>query len=334
MFLYIIVSLANAMYKIFITRRIPESGIKILKKRKDFNIKISPHDRVLAKEEIIKSAKGADALLCLLTDKIDGEVMDKIGPQLKIIANYAVGYNNIDVEAAKKRGVMVTNTPGVLTESVAEHTIALLFAISKRVVEADQFVRDGKYDGWAPMLFLGSEVANKTLGIVGLGRIGGEVAKRMSDGFNLNVIYYDKFRNKEAEKKLGIKYVSLKTLLKTADFVDVHVPLLPTTIHLIGAKELKLMKNTAYLINTSRGPVIDEKALVSALKKKIIRGAALDVFELEPKLMPGLAKLDNTVLTPHIASATEETRSKMSDLAGQSIVDTLSGKKPKNLVTK
>jgi glyoxylate reductase len=319
------------MPKVFVTRRIPEEGINILKSKK-YDIVVSPRDRALKKNEIIKYAEGVDALLCLLTDMIDGDVMDKIGPNLKVISNYAVGFNNIDIKAANDRNIMVTNTPGVLTESVAEYTVAMLFAIARRIVEADQFIRDGKYDGWAPMLFLGSGIAGKTLGIVGLGRIGGEVAKRMRDGFGLNIIYYDKFRNEELEKELGIKYVSLNILLKTADFVSVHVPLLPTTRHLISKKELSLMKKSAYLINTSRGPVINEEDLVRSLKNKDIKGAALDVFELEPKLMPGLVKLDNTILTPHIASATEETRGKMSELAALNIIDALSGKKPKNLV--
>lgn len=319
------------MFKIFVTRKIPEAGIKLLKQKK-YKVKISPYDRVLKKEEIIKMGKDYDALLCLLTDQIDGKVIDGIGPQLKVIANYAVGFNNIDIKAAKERNIMVTNTPGVLTETVAEHTIALLFAIARRTVEADKWTRAGKYQGWAPMLFLGSNVVGKTLGIVGLGRIGGEIAKRMSQGFGLKIIYYDVFRNKKLEKELGIKYVPLKNLLKTADFISLHVPLLPQTRHLIGARELKIMKKTAYLINTSRGPVIDEKALIKALKNKWIKGAALDVFEFEPKLAPGLAKLDNIVLTPHIASATEETRNKMAELAAKNIIVGLSGKIPPNLV--
>lgn len=319
------------MSKIFVTRKIPDSGINLLRDKK-YDIAVNSFDRTLTSREIIKYAKGADALLCLLTDKIGGEVMDGIGTQLKIISNYAVGIDNIDMEAAKTRGIMVSNTPGVLTEAVAEHTIALLFAVAKRIAEADRFARAGKFKGWAPMMFLGSNIAGKVLGIIGLGRIGGEVAKRMRDGFGVKIIYYDQTRNKEMEEALGIEYFDLETLLKMADFVSIHVPLLPTTKHLISEKELKSMKPSAYLINTSRGPVIDEKALVKALKNKTIRGAALDVFEFEPKFSPGLAKLNNAVLTPHIASATEETRGKMSELAAQNIIDALSGKKPKNLV--
>ena len=319
------------MFKVFVTRKIPDAGMQLLKDKK-YDVAVSPYDRILTRREIIKYAKGVDALLCLLTDKIDGEVMDGVGTQLKIIANYAVGVDNIDIEAAKKRNIAITNTPGVLTEAVAEHTIALLFAITKRIAEADRFARAGKFKGWEPMLLLGSDVTGKVLGIIGLGRIGGEVAKRMRDGFNVKIIYYDQTRNEEMEKALGIEYFNLETLLKMADFVSIHVPLLPSTKHLISEKELKLMKSSAYLINTSRGPVIDEKALVEALKKKTIRGAALDAFEFEPKFSPGLVKLNNAVLTPHIASATDETRGKMSEMAAQNIIDALSGGKPKNLV--
>ncbi|MDP4008838.1 MAG: D-glycerate dehydrogenase, partial [bacterium] len=293
---------------------------------------VSPHDRVLSKKEVIAMGKGSEALLCLLTDTIDGKVMDGIGSQLKVIANYAVGFDNIDLKAAKERNIIVTNTPGVLTETVAEHAVALLFALARRVVEADRFTRKGKYKGWAPMLLLGTGIAGKTLGIVGMGRIGGEIAKRMNGAFGMNVIYYDKFRNKEMEKELGVLYVSLEKLLKTSDFVSLHVPLLPSTYHLISSKELSIMKKTSCLINTSRGPIIDEKALKEALESGRIRSAALDVFEFEPKLVPGLSKLENVILTPHIASATEETRGKMAEIATQNIIAVLEGKTAPNEV--
>jgi len=312
---------------------VPESGIKILKD-KGFEVVINPEDKVLTKEELMNNLRGQnyDALFCLLTDKIDAEVMDSFGPQLKIIANMAVGFDNINIEEARKRGIMVTNTPDVLTESVAEHTIALMFAIARRLVESDQFMRDGKYIGWAPMLFLGNDLVEKTLGLVGLGRIGAAVAKRMHDGFEMKIIYYDVKRNEELEKQYHLEYRDLENLLKESDFVSVHVPLLETTRHLIGEPQLRIMKKTAYLINTSRGPVIDEKALVVALKSGEIKGAALDVFEFEPKMAAGLAELPNTVLTPHTASATEETRSKMSDLAATNIIEALEGHTPPNLV--
>ena len=244
---------------------------------------------------------------------------------MKIVANYAVGYDNIDVKAAAKRNVIITNTPEVLTESVAEQAIALMFAISRRIVESDQFMRDGKYTGWAPMMFLGNDLANKTLGLVGLGRIGAAVAERMKDGFDMKIFYYDVRRNEELEKKFGLEYKDLDSLLKESDFISIHVPLLPATRHLIGEPQFKIMKKTAYLINTSRGPVVDEKALVGALKSGEIKGAALDVYEEEPKMAPGLAELPNTVLTPHTASATEETRSAMSELAAKNIIAVLSG---------
>ncbi len=312
--------------KIFITRRIPNAGIKLLEKQKNFQVEISPHNRVLKPKELLEKVKGVDAMLCLLTDKIDGKVMDSAGKQLKIIANYAVGYNNIDVEAASGRNIMVTNTPGVLTDTVAEHAIGLILAIAQRIPEADKFTRAGKYKAWEPMLLLGTDLKEKILGIIGMGRIGQRVSEIMSRGFGMNIVYSDKFKNSKYKK------VSLKKLLKISDVISVHVPLIPETHHLIGKSELKSMKPSAYLINTSRGPVINEKALVRALKKKQIKGAALDVFEKEPKLAPGLAKLDNIILTPHIASASIETREKMSIMASKNIINALSGKKPKNLV--
>jgi len=318
------------MAKIFITRKIPDVGIKMLEEK--HTVVVSQFDGVLTKEEIIEMGRGSDAVLSLLTDSMSAEVMDGIGKQLKVIANYAVGYNNIDVKAATERGIIVTNTPGVLTEAVAEHTIALLFAIAERIVESDEFVRQGKFVGWAPMLFLGSSIIGKTLGILGLGRIGMEVARRMHEGFDVKMIYYDKNRNEEFEKQWGITYVDFETLIRESDFLSVHVPLLPETTHMIGEKEMRMMKKTAYLINTSRGPVVDEKALVISLKDNIIRGAALDVFEQEPELAPGLKDLANVVLTPHIASATDETRNKMSEMAAGNILAVLDGKEPINPV--
>jgi len=245
---------------------------------------------------------------------------------LKIVANYAVGYDNIDLPEAKKRGIIVTNTPDVLTESVAEHAIALMFALAHRIVESDQFMRDGKYAGWAPMLFLGNDMAGKTVGLVGLGRIGSTVAKRLKQGFDMKIMYFDVHRNEDLEKEYGLVYADLETVLRKADFVSIHVPLLPATRHLIGEAQLKMMKKGAYLINTSRGPIVDEKALVEVLKNGVIRGAGLDVYEEEPKMAPGLAELDNVVITPHTASATEETRGAMSELAAKNIIEVLEGR--------
>ena len=317
--------------KIFVTRKIPESGIKLL--QKSCHVKIYPKDQVIPKDELIKEVKQCDALLCLLTDKIDKEVIDA-NHKLKIISNYAIGFNNIDVAYATKKGIPVTNTPGkAIVDAVAEHTIALLFAITKRIVEADQFMRAGEYKTWEPLLLLGMELVGKTIGIVGLGRIGSGVAQR-AKAMGMKMVYYDVKRNADFEKEFSAHYLSLNDLLKSADVVSVHVPLLPTTKHLIGNKELSLMKKTAYLINTSRGQVIDEKALAQSLKHKKIAGAGLDVYEFEPKLTAGLTKLPNVVLTPHIASATIEARSEMSLDAAQNILAVLRGRKPKMLVNK
>ena len=315
--------------KRFVSRRIPETGIQLL--RRHCQVKIYPKDQVIPTKELIKEVKQCDALLCLLTDTINKEVIDA-NPRLKIISNYAIGFNNIDVVYATKKGIPVTNTPGrAIVDAVAEHTVALMFAITKRICEADQFTRKGKYRGWEPQLLLGMELVGKTIGIVGLGRIGAGVAKR-SRAMGMNVVYSDITRNLAFESEFKAQYLFLPALLKGSDVVSLHVPLLPTTHHLIGKKELSLMKRTAYLINTSRGPVIDEKALVQALKKKQIAGAGIDVYEFEPTLTPGLTTLSNVVLTPHIASATIEARSEMSLDAAENILAVLQGKKPKMLV--
>ncbi len=321
------------MAKIYVTRKIPESGINKLKE-KGYEIDINPEDKVLSKEELVEALKQKeyDAVLCLLTDKIDGEVFDA-APNAKIFANYAVGFNNIDLDAAKEKGKMISNTPGVLTETVAEYTFTLLLAIAHRVVEADRFTRAGNYKGWAPMLLLGTDLSKKTLGIVGLGRIGSRVASHAVKGFEMRVLYYDIKRNEEFEKEYGAEYRdSVEGLMKDADFVSVHVPLLDSTKGLINKERFAAMKPTAFFVNTSRGQVVDEEALVEALQNKTIKGAAIDVYEKEPNLAPGLTELDNVIITPHIASATEETRSKMSDLAAENIIAALEGETPPNLV--
>ena len=315
--------------KVFVTRVIPKKGIQLL--RKHFLVKVYSKDQDIPKKELLKEVKQCDALLSLLTEKVDAEVLNA-NPKLKVVSNYAVGYDNIDVKAATAKGIPVCNTPGVLENAVAEHTFALMLALSKRIVEADRFTRAGKYKRWEPMLLLGTELEGKTIGIIGLGRIGAGVAERARNGMGVKVLYHDIKRNKEFEKKYQAKFVSKSELLKKSDFVSLHVPLLPSTRHLIGAKELAMMKKTAYLINTSRGPVVDEKALVEALQKKHIAGAGLDVYEHEPKLTPGLTKLKNVVLTPHTASATEETRAKMAEVAAQNIIEALEGRVPPNLI--
>ena len=321
------------MSSIYITRKIPDSG-PVLLREKGYEVDVSPKDGVLTKEELVAAleAKPYDAVLCLLTDKIDGEIFDA-APAAKIFANYAVGFDNIDIGEAKKRGVFVTNTPDVLTNTVAEHTFALLLAAAHRIAEGDAFTRAGRYEGWAPELLLGTDVSRKTLGILGLGRIGSRVAEHAVKGFGMSVLYYDVKRNEDFEKEYGAVFKEHpEEVLREADFVSVHVPLLDSTRHLINKERLSLMKKGAILVNTSRGPVIDEAALVNALKNKTIRAAALDVFENEPVLAPGLAELSNVVLTPHLASATEETRGAMSRLAAENIIAALEGMAPQNVI--
>lgn len=320
--------------KVLVTRSIPDRGIHLLKD-KGYDIVVSPHDRVLTKEELVAFLKNDryDAVLCLLTDTIDMEILDAVGKQCKIFANYAVGFDNIDVKAAQERGILVANTPGVLTDAVAEHTFALMLAIAHRIAESDRFTRAGKYKGWEPMLFLGTDVSKKILGIVGLGRIGSRVAHHAVRGFDMRAVYYDVRRSEEFEKEYSASYrENVDDIFREADFVSIHVPLLPSTQHLVDSRRLGLMKKTACLINTSRGAVVDELALVEVLRNRAIRGAALDVYEHEPALSPGLAELDNVILTPHTASATEETRQAMSELAAQNIIEALEGRTPPNLV--
>ncbi|OGI82054.1 hypothetical protein A3I25_00840 [Candidatus Nomurabacteria bacterium RIFCSPLOWO2_02_FULL_42_17] len=318
---------------VFITRKIPDIGIRMLKER-GYEVDVNLKDSVLSQKQIIKSLKKKtyDAVLVLLTDRVDSAIFN-VAPSVKIYANCAAGYDNIDIIEAKKRGITVTNAPAPLaTEAVAEHVIALMFALATRIVEADKFVRRGKYKKWLPMNFMGINLAGKTLGLIGAGRIGERVA-RLASGLGLKVIYYDVIRNERIEKECGVAYYnSIEELLQKADVVSLHVPLLDSTRHLINEKRLLLMKPTSFLVNTSRGPVVDEKALEKALRKKIIRGAALDVFEFEPKVTPGLKKMDNVVLTPHIASAEGEARNQMAEIAAQNIIDFFENGKPGNIV--
>ncbi len=336
------------MPRVFVTRPIPQVGIEILKS-KGYEVLINEvaRERAATLDELKEGAKGADALLSVLTDKITAEVMDAGLPTLKIIANYAAGFDNIDIGAAKQKNIIVTNTPGVLTETVAEHTFALMMAIAHRIAEADRFARAGKFTAWGPELFLGTDICHKTLGIIGLGRVGSRVALHASKGFEMKILYYDIERNLKfekdfsaqggsasgGEKEFGAVYVAnIDELLPQCDFVSINVPLLDSTRHLINEERLKKMKPSAYLINTSRGPVVDEKALAQALKNGVIKGAALDVFEFEPEITPELKELDNVILTPHIASATIGTRSKMAELAANNIIEALEGRTPPNLV--
>lgn len=314
--------------KVFITQPIPEIGVQMLKEY--FDVSQNTTDRVLSRSQLKKAIQDTHAVLSLLTDHIDGEIMAAAGSQLKIIANYAVGFDNIDIEAAKKRKIIVTNTPEVLTEAVAEHTVALIMTVARRIVEADQFIKTGKYTHWQANLLLGTELRGKILGIVGLGRIGSRVAQIVQKGFGMTVVYTDVKRNSQFEHEFKSKYFRLNELLAIADIVSLHVPLLPSTRHLINAKNIKSMKRTAILINTSRGPVIDEKSLVRALQRQQITGAGLDVFEYEPRPIAGIKSLSNLVVTPHIASATIEARTAMAKIAAENITAVLSGKKPLN----
>jgi lactate dehydrogenase-like 2-hydroxyacid dehydrogenase len=314
--------------KIFVTRKIPEPGLDLL--RKYHELEIFPHDRIPTKKEIIKGLKDKDGLLCLLSDPMDKDIIVS-EPKLKMIASYAVGYDNIDVEAATKRKIPVSNTPGVLTDATSEMAWALLFTVARRIVEADKFTREGKYIRWGPMLMLGQDVTKKILGIIGAGRIGTAFALK-SKGFNMKVLYFSNRKNNVLEKELNAKKVGLNELLKKSDFISLHVPLTDKTHHLIGEKELKIMKKNAILINTSRGPVIDEKALIKALKQKWIFGAGLDVYENEPDIDKDLLKLDNVVLQPHSASATIYSRTQMALMAAENMIKGLKGEIPPNCI--
>lgn len=313
---------------VFVTRKIPGTAIEML--REHFNVIVNEEDRPLERDELLKGVEDVQGVLCQLTDKIDDEVFEA-AKSAEIFANYAVGYNNIDVKAAEKRNVIITNTPDVLTNTTAELAWALLFTVSRRIVEADKYTREGKFKMWKPELLLGTDISGKTLGIIGAGRIGKAFAA-MSRGFNMKVLYYNRSRDEEFERELGATYVSMEELIQEADVISLHIPLTEDTKYLIGEKELNLMKKTAILINTARGPVVDEKALVRALKNKTIAAAGLDVFENEPALEEGLIELDNVVVVPHIGSATKETREKMGIMAAKNIINVLTGEEPINPV--
>lgn len=313
-------------WNVYVTREIPKPALDLLAQYCD--LEVNPDDCVLKKEVLLEKVRGRDGVLCLLTDRIDKEVLDAAHGTV-IFANYAVGFDNIDVPYATERGILISNTPGVLTEATAEMAWALLFAAARRVVESDKYNREGKFQGWGPLHFLGQDVTGKTLGVIGGGRIGTAFAKK-AKGFEMKILYSHTKANPDFETKTGGRYVDLDTLLKESDFVSLHVPLSPRTKHLISDRELKLMKKSAILINTSRGPIVDEEALVRALKEGEIWGAGLDVYEREPEITPGLAELKNVVLCPHIASATEETRTKMGLMAAENLLAGLGGKIPPN----
>lgn len=316
-------------WNVFVTRNLPKPAMDLLAEHCD-RLDVNPHDRVLTRDELLQGVKDRDGVLCLLTDTVDDSVL-RTANKARIFANYAVGYNNIDVDAATRLGILVTNTPGVLTETTADLTWALIFAVARRIPEADRFTREGRFEGWGPMLLLGSEITGKTLGIVGAGRIGTTVARRAA-GFDMNILYTDTATNSTIERELNGKRVPLNDLLRESDFITLHVPLSDETVHLIGEYQLGMMKESAFLINTCRGPVVDEKALVRALREGIIAGAGLDVYENEPELEPGLAELNNVVLLPHVGSATVETRTRMAVMAAENLIAGLMGETPPNLV--
>ncbi len=312
--------------KVLITRRLPEDVLNYAYNNiKD--IYVYEGDLPPSKKELLELIKDRDAVLCLLNDRIDKEVIDR-AKKLKVISNYAVGYDNIDIEYAKRKGIVVTNTPGVLTEATAELAIALILSASRRIVEADKYTRDGKFKSWHPLLFLGMGISGKTCGIIGLGRIGTAVAKRL-ESFECRLIYYSRKRNPSIEKKLNIEYKDLEELLKESDIISIHVPLTEETFHLLNRDRLKLLNKNSIIVNTSRGAVIDEKALADLLEIGHIGYAGLDVYENEPEITKKLLKLNNVILTPHIGSATYETRVKMGIIAVDNIIAVLNDNEPK-----
>lgn len=315
--------------KVYITRRIPDEAIELLEEH--FQVEINSQDRVLTREELLEKVIGMDAVLCLITDNIDSEVLEAAGVDCKIFANYGVGYNNIDTAAATERGIIITNTPGVLDDATADLAWTLLMAVSRRIVAADKFTRNGAFQSWDPMMFLGRDITGKTLGLIGAGRIGFNFAKK-AKAFDMKILYTGLRHNSKIEEELGAIYVDKETLLREADFVSLHVPLVPSTTHYISEKEFSLMKKTSVIVNTSRGPVIDEKALVKALKQGEIWGAGLDVYENEPDLEPELLDMYNVTIVPHIASATMETRTKMGLIAANNIIKVLMGERPDTCV--
>lgn len=317
--------------KVFVTRRLPEAGLAPLREA-GLLVEVNAEDEPIGRQALLQRVRGAAALITLMSERVDDELLEVAGPQLRVVANYAVGYDNIDVAACRRNGVVATNTPGVLTGATADMAFALLLAVARRLREGDELVRSGEWTGWQPLQLLGAQVSGATLGIVGLGRIGRAVARR-ARGFDMTVLYHNRNRDEDAESDLGVRYVSLDELLELSDFVSLHAPLTQETRHMIAAAELRRMKPSAVLINTARGAVVDEADLVEALRDGTIAGAGLDVFEEEPAVHPGLAPLPSVVLAPHLGSATLETRTEMALLCSRAIVDVLAGRQPPNAIT-
>jgi glyoxylate reductase len=313
---------------IYVTYKI--SGNALNKLREHFEVEINDLAEPLSKAELIEKCKGKDAVLSMYNNPIDREFIDQMD-QVKIFANYAVGHNNIDSEYAREKGIIVTNTPDVLTDATSDLAIGLILAVARRIPESDRCVREGKFSGWTPTWFLGQQITGKTLGILGAGRIGKAVAEKLK-GFNLNVIYHNRKPNKDFESATGGSYVNFDTLLQSSDILSVHLPLSDMTHHIISTDELKRMKESALLINASRGRVVDEQAVIEALQNGWIAGAGIDVYENEPAVSPELLELDNVVLTPHIGSSTQEAREQMTTICVDNIIAVLDGKKAPNQV--
>ncbi len=317
--------------KVLVTYRdIPGRGL-IEGLRERFEVQVNTHDEQMAREELLAAVADVDALVCLPSESIDAELLDA-APKLRVVSNYAVGFNNVDVDAATVRGVMVTNTPDVVTDATADLAWAILMAIARDIRVVDRFARSGEWKEWRPEAFMAADITGATLGIVGLGRIGQAMARRAA-GFDMRVLYSDVHRaDQEIERRLGVEFVEMDSLLRESDFVTLHVPLNDATRHLIGERELSLMKPLAYLVNASRGPIVDERALVEALREHKVAGAALDVYENEPRLAEGLAALDNVILIPHLGANSRRTRDRMAEMTVENVVAALSGDVPPSLV--
>lgn len=318
------------MANILITRSIPTPGLKLIK-QSHHNLTINQLDRSLTHKELLKAVRDRHGIITQLADKIDTDVLNAAGPNLKVISNYAVGYNNIDIDEATRRNITVCNTPDVLTEATADIAWCLILGVARRASEGDSLIRSGNWQGWTPMQLLGADLTNKTLAIIGAGRIGYAVAQRAA-GWNMKIIYVARSQHIDFEHNLNATRKQLDDALRIADFVSIHVPQTPKTIHLINEQRLNLMKPTAYLINTSRGSIIDETALVTALQTNRIAGAGLDVYENEPSLTTGLIHCPNTLLLPHLGSATHETRAAMARLAAKNLLACLDNKRPPHTI--
>jgi len=318
------------MKKVFVTSQYPGDSVNCLSKK--YNVVVYPETTLPEREELLENAKDSSALITTVSDIVDKELIDQ-SPNLKIVSNAGVGYENVDIPYATKKGIFVSNTPHVLTGTTADLAWALIISVARRIVEADEYVRAGEFACWHPSLLLGMNIHNATLGIFGMGRIGAAVARR-AKGFNMKVIYQNRSRNEEAESETGAQFVDFETLLKESDFIVITAPLTDETRGKFGMEEFKKMKTSSIIVNIARGPIIKEAELVTALKDRVIWGAGLDVFQNEPEVNEELLRLKNTVLVPHIGSASIHTREKMIDMAVESVEMALSGEIPKNLVNR